>query len=859
MSNDFQTFLSQHSVKGLNAPITHTRIGAKEFNIYGGSYHIPENELDQFYALYYDYVFVKGYKEYLTETQNGNCMAVDLDFRYSYDKTEKQYTKQTIEDIICLYGEVIKEHLKVEENVPFNVFAYEKAHVNRVADKQIVKDGLHIVFAIKVDFQTQLFIRQKVLEQIKDVVELPLINTWEEVLDEGISKGSNKWQLYGSRKPNHEAYELTEHYLLNLKDGNMVMNKQDITNLTLKDNFKMLSVQYNNNYPKFNAKVEPVKTEPLKINVVSPTSSYSVSGNSNKHIDLLVMLGSKNYSRSDWVSICGWCHTYTDKQFFLDFVNITWRDEAEKMWDSMKSKDLPIYWMETFAKRTNNDIYKTWLEKWNVYFIPADQIDDPYSVATIISNTLKSRLVLCNEKWFMLTSNNLWQQQKEPSFYIISELRKYIDESNKKIVYQISQTDGEQKDKLVEISKTYLKSYKLISSSGYLNVLTKYLKTPLADNSFENKLDNNSGFMAFKNGIVNLETKVFRAGIQADDFITHTIDYDYCVANADKKQFVKNVLLKILNNNTEHLEYFLSLIGFTFIGNPHLQKSIYFCVDKTDKSAGDNGKTFFFDILEYLMPIYTKKTDKSFFEDGNKKLHKQLAMMKGKRLVYADEFNEKKVNAEFMKIIGDGLKIENEIMFGTSEMINIMFKAWILTNHIPNIDAKEQAVYNRYNQISYGSHFDRTGKRIYENVDRLEFIADPTLGDRIKNEYYNEVFELIIEYANKYYVSKLPPIPKQFLTDAEATKMKNDTFGSWFEENCEIDSNERVALKVLMNSSGMTDKAIKEGMLRLGFKYDKDLMKLGKDTNNKHYKGGFIGCRLKPEQLDDDDTDSEKE
>ncbi len=35
-------------------------------------------------------------------------MAVDLDFRYSYDTTKKQYTKEIIEDIICLYyGQVI--------------------------------------------------------------------------------------------------------------------------------------------------------------------------------------------------------------------------------------------------------------------------------------------------------------------------------------------------------------------------------------------------------------------------------------------------------------------------------------------------------------------------------------------------------------------------------------------------------------------------------------------------------------------------------------------------------------------------------------------------------------------------------
>jgi hypothetical protein len=38
---------------------------------------------------------------------------------------------------------------------------------------------------------------------------LPLINSWEDVLDKGITEGTTNWQMYGSRKPGNEAYELT--------------------------------------------------------------------------------------------------------------------------------------------------------------------------------------------------------------------------------------------------------------------------------------------------------------------------------------------------------------------------------------------------------------------------------------------------------------------------------------------------------------------------------------------------------------------------------------------------------------------------------------------------------------------------
>jgi hypothetical protein len=52
---------------------------------------------------------------------------------------------------------------------------------------------------------------------------------------------------------------------------------------------------------------------------------------------------------------------------------------------------------------------------------------------------------------------------------------------------------------------------------------------------------------------MDLETKHFREGIYSSDFITKTIPYNY--EPADLKQSFWGVLLKILNNNEEQLEY----------------------------------------------------------------------------------------------------------------------------------------------------------------------------------------------------------------------------------------------------------------------------------------------------------------
>ena len=66
---DLSEFLAKHNAKGdKSLPITHTRIGDKDLNIFAGSYSIPKEELKVFHSLYYDNVFVKKRKEYFNVT-----------------------------------------------------------------------------------------------------------------------------------------------------------------------------------------------------------------------------------------------------------------------------------------------------------------------------------------------------------------------------------------------------------------------------------------------------------------------------------------------------------------------------------------------------------------------------------------------------------------------------------------------------------------------------------------------------------------------------------------------------------------------------------------------------------------------
>jgi P4 family phage/plasmid primase-like protien len=256
---DLNEFLAKHSAKneqrvGDSIGFTHTRIGDKESNIYAGSYIIPKEELTTFYGLYYDSIFVKKRKEYLTERQleNGGPLAVDFDFRYHYDVTTKQHTKDHINDMICEYSEILKECYIIEPDKAFDVFIFEKPNVNRLEDGSLTKDGIHMIIGIQVDHTMQTIIRDKMIEKLPSIWDLPLINKYDSVLDEGISKGKVNWQLFGSRKPGNEAYELLYHYVMKLdpNDKCFTMDEEDVRKFDLKNNFAKLSVQNDKN-PKF--------------------------------------------------------------------------------------------------------------------------------------------------------------------------------------------------------------------------------------------------------------------------------------------------------------------------------------------------------------------------------------------------------------------------------------------------------------------------------------------------------------------------------------------------------------------------------------------------------------------------------
>lgn len=230
---------------------THTRIGKPTSNIHGGSYHIDDDSYDQFMELYYQQVVVKKKREYLTEKQQveeeSSPIAVDLDLHFALDLEKRVYGNEHVEDIVDCYLAELSEMFQFDDNTAFPIFVFEKKNLNRVVDKNITKDGLHIIIGLQMSHKAQCILRERVLPKVAEALgDFPLINSWEDVFDKGISAGYTNWQLYGSAKPDHEAYALTKVYEVSIdpQDGEMINERGDPKQYLTAEKFKMLSVRY---------------------------------------------------------------------------------------------------------------------------------------------------------------------------------------------------------------------------------------------------------------------------------------------------------------------------------------------------------------------------------------------------------------------------------------------------------------------------------------------------------------------------------------------------------------------------------------------------------------------------------------
>lgn len=251
------SFLKKFIVSEKGAPVNYTKIGNKELNVYGNKYFIPEDKTNDFYKAYKKYVFQEQKEAYLTEKQlEQGKILIDLDFRYPLEIEERQHNKEHIMDFIELCINAFVDTFKCITGDMIEFYVFEKDNLNFCDD--VVKDGIHIIINICCDYAVKMMIRDYIIKNINDIwSDLPIKNTWNEVVDEGVMKGHVNWQLYGSRKPGYESYKLKYIYNTSIGDDDCIeLEEVDVKTIDFDKYFPLFCARNNTNLRQFRVKEE---------------------------------------------------------------------------------------------------------------------------------------------------------------------------------------------------------------------------------------------------------------------------------------------------------------------------------------------------------------------------------------------------------------------------------------------------------------------------------------------------------------------------------------------------------------------------------------------------------------------------
>jgi hypothetical protein len=452
---------------------------------------------------------------------------------------------------------------------------------------------------------------------------------------------------------------------------------------------------------------------------------------------------------------------------------------------------MSIHGLQNIAKVINPFGYKEWFFKHKQYLSLKVLNKGANDIAVEIKDNLKQDLVYCDDKWFLFDKQtSLWRIVKNPSATIITHIQSRIDQSKETLLFKINQTeDKEEKDKLKEIEKLYNKFYSGVNCASFSSQMIKLLSEYLFDGGFITMLDDLQYKVAYKNGILDLKSMQFRQGIKNYDYLTKTIPYDYELANEDDILYVKQELKKICNNNEQHLDYYLSVLGYCMTGDSTLLQEFY-CI-RGQKAS--NGKSVIFEALLRIIPNYILKLESSFLEENYGSRHKEIATWKGVRIAWINELSSKKQDSEALKQFADGTSERYKVMYGSMDTMKINFKIMITTNNTLNINA-DNGIARRMKIQQMDSEFLNIPKE-EENPNKCIFKRDENFGNLLQNKYKHALMALIYSYSKQFVDDgyNLKQYPKDWELETKDVITQNSKFKEFFEEYFEIDSEGKVS------------------------------------------------------------------
>lgn len=209
----------------------------------------------------------------------------------------------------------------------------------------------------------------------------------------------------------------------------------------------------------------------------------------------------------------------------------------------------------------------------------------------------------------------------------------------------------------------------------------------------QDTMPSDAEYIAFKNGIYNIETEEF-IGFSPDYVITNKIDYDYI---PDAYSEIADKTLDKLSCHDDSIRDLLEeLIGYTFYRRNELRKAFILIGDKA------NGKSTYLDMVKTLLG----DDNTSALDIGELDDHFKTFGLFHKLANIGDDIGDDFIpNPAIFKKLVSGERINADIKYGSPIEFNSYAKLLFSANDIPRIRDKSGAVQNRLIIIPFNAVF----------------------------------------------------------------------------------------------------------------------------------------------------------
>jgi P4 family phage/plasmid primase-like protien len=770
------SYLSSHPATDKTTS-THTRIGGE--GIYGGSYCITN--LLEFFKLYVPHVFTNKQPEYLTEKQlECGPIGIDIDLRYS--EAKRAYTNDNIIDFVEILMDEINTLFNVTEN--FEIYVFEKENIN-VTPSQI-KDGIHMIVSLNLDATSKTILRNRLLSKMDIWKKLNLANDWNSVLDENVFKGSTNWQLYGSRKPGHEAYQLTWVYTCNKTAQSYDIHSHPGASFPIQTDFYKLSIRTPANETplvkqEFTAEYDAAKQRKRAIVVHTSADSDKIDTLSKLNAALdkkLASFESSEYSAVDahkyamclpatyyndydkWIRV-GWALYHTNRELFLSWVKFSSQSDKfsfndipklESQWNNFKrDHGLTIrsimFWARTENLTDYNLIKDQSVDAAIDAIIYNTQECTEFDIADILFRLYKDRFIcaeLKNMKWYQYVHNRWIESETGTDLrnQITSPQGVYGLFSKKRIVIcnQITMTppDDENYSKLKQRQKSIDSIMTRILKKHGDNIM-KEASHKFYVPDFIQLLDSNPNILCFTNGVIDFTSNTFRQGMP-EDYTHKCTDIPYMTEpNEDVETQIKTFLHQLFPDD-ELYEYMYDYMASILIGK-NINQTFNILI-----GSGSNGKSKLVDLLSKGLGKYKTTIPISIITKSRTNVggaSPEIAALVGILLAVMQESSvSDRINEGPLKELTGGDSVQCRALYSKPFTFTPKFKILMCTNNLPGIDGKDDGTWRRVRSVEFKSKF----KESIDPTSKYQFLMDKNIDEKF-NTWAPYFMRMLVERA----------------------------------------------------------------------------------------------------------------